>query len=387
VKTILLVVGDTSGDRYAADFVRELRDLRAGLRIRGMGGAELEKAGVELVVHQRELAVGGLFELIPHLHRIIGSWRRMVAELEASSPDLVVLVDSSGFNLPFARRVRRARIPVLYYVAPQVWAWRRGRIRQLATRVDRIAAIFPFEPAVYEGCGVPVEFVGHPLVEYFNDAVLSLDRERIRADLGIAPGERVVALLPGSRRTEIRHCLPVYLETARALHIRDPLVRFVLPLAPSIERGSVVSRVREADLPDRLRLDVIEGQSLEAMTSSDVVVTKPGTATLEATLLDRPLVIAARGNPLSVAILRRLVTVDTLGMPNLIAGERIVPEFLQDDADPDRIASAVLELLAGPARERQLAAFADVRARLGKGGAARRTAEIAEEMIVARGRA
>jgi lipid-A-disaccharide synthase len=148
-----------------------------------------------------------------------------------------------------------------------------------------------------------------------------------------------------------------------------------------------VSRVREADLPDRLRLDVIEGQSLEAMTSSDVVVTKPGTATLEATLLDRPLVIAARGNPLSVAILRRLVTVDTLGMPNLIAGERIVPEFLQDDADPDRIASAVLELLAGPARERQLAAFADVRARLGKGGAARRTAEIAEEMIVARGRA
>jgi lipid-A-disaccharide synthase len=387
VKTILLVVGDTSGDRYAADFVRELRDLRAGLRIRGMGGAELEKAGVELVVHQRELAVGGLFELIPHLHRIIGSWRRMVAELEASSPDLVVLVDSSGFNLPFARRVRRARIPVLYYVAPQVWAWRRGRIRQLATRVDRIAAIFPFEPAVYEGCGVPVEFVGHPLVEYFNDAVLSLDRERTRADLGIAPGERVVALLPGSRRTEIRHCLPVYLETARALHIRDPLVRFVLPLAPSIERGSVVSRVREADLPDRLRLDVIEGQSLEAMTSSDVVVTKPGTATLEATLLDRPLVIAARGNPLSVAILRRLVTVDTLGMPNLIAGERIVPEFLQDDADPDRIASAVLELLAGPARERQLAAFADVRARLGKGGAARRTAEIAEEMIVARGRA
>jgi lipid-A-disaccharide synthase len=387
VKTILLVVGDTSGDRYAADFVRELRDLRAGLRIRGMGGAELEKAGVELVVHQRELAVGGLFELIPHLHRIIGSWRRMVAELEASSPDLVVLVDSSGFNLPFARRVRRARIPVLYYVAPQVWAWRRGRIRQLATRVDRIAAIFPFEPAVYEGCGVPVEFVGHPLVEYFNDAVLSLDRERTRADLGIAPGERVVALLPGSRRTEIRHCLPVYLETARALHIRDPLVRFVLPLAPSIERGSVVSRVREADLPDRLRLDVIEGQSLEAMTSSDVVVSKPGTATLEATLLDRPLVIAARGNPLSVAILRRLVTVDTLGMPNLIAGERIVPEFLQDDADPDRIASAVLELLAGPARERQLAAFADVRARLGKGGAARRTAEIAEEMIVARGRA
>jgi lipid-A-disaccharide synthase len=385
VTTILLAVGDTSGDRYAADFVRELRNLCVGLRFRGMGGAELEKEGVELVVHQRELAVGGVFELIPHLHRIIGSWRRMVGELEASVPDLVVLVDSSGFNLPLARRARRMRVPVLYYVAPQVWAWRRGRIRKLATRVDRVAAIFPFEPAVYEGHGVRVEFVGNPLVDHLNDATAGLSRERVREGLGIDLNERVVALLPGSRRTEIRHCLRVYLETARALHNRDRRLRFVLPLGPSIERGSVASRIREADLPDGLRLDVIEGQSLEAMIASDVAVIKPGTATLEATLLGRPLVIAARGNPLSVAIFRQLVNVDALGMPNLIAGATIVPEFLQAEADPDRIASAVLELFAGPARDRQLAALADVRVRLGKGGAARRAAEIAAEMLVARG--
>jgi lipid-A-disaccharide synthase len=385
VTTILLAVGDASGDRYAADFVRELRNLCVGLRFRGMGGAELEKEGVELVVHQRELAVGGVFELIPHLHRIIGSWRRMVGELEASVPDLVVLVDSSGFNLPLARRARRMRVPVLYYVAPQVWAWRRGRIRKLATRVDRVAAIFPFEPAVYEGHGVRVEFVGNPLVDHLNDATAGLSRERVREGLGIDLNERVVALLPGSRRTEIRHCLRVYLETARALHNRDRRLRFVLPLGPSIERGSVTSRIREADLPDGLRLDVIEGQSLEAMIASDVAVIKPGTATLEATLLGRPLVIAARGNPLSVAIFRQLVNVDALGMPNLIAGATIVPEFLQAEADPDRIASAVLELFAGPARDRQLAALADVRVRLGKGGAARRAAEIAEEMLVARG--
>jgi len=385
VTTILLAVGDASGDRYAADFVRELRNLCVGLRFRGMGGAELEKEGVELVVHQRELAVGGVFELIPHLHRIIGSWRRMVGELEASVPDLVVLVDSSGFNLPLARRARRMRVPVLYYVAPQVWAWRRGRIRKLATRVDRVAAIFPFEPAVYEGHGVRVEFVGNPLVDHLNDATAGLSRERVREGFGIDLNERVVALLPGSRRTEIRHCLRVYLETARALHNRDRRLRFVLPLGPSIERGSVTSRIREADLPDGLRLDVIEGQSLEAVIASDVAVIKPGTATLEATLLGRPLVIAARGNPLSVAIFRQLVNVDALGMPNLIAGATIVPEFLQAEAVPDRIASAVLELFAGPARDRQLAALADVRVRLGKGGAARRAAEIAEEMLVARG--
>ena len=387
MKTILLVVGDASGDRYAADFVRALRDQCVDLHFRGMGGVELEKVGVEIVVHQRELAVGGVFELIPHLHRIVGSWRRMVAELEACAPDLVVLVDSSGFNLPFARRARRARVPVFYYVAPQVWAWRRGRIRKLAARVDRIAAIFPFEPAVYEGCGLPVEFVGHPLVEHLDEATAGLDRERVRASLGFDPNERVIALLPGSRRTEIRHCLPVYLETARALYSRDPRLRFVLPLGPSIERDSVERLIREARLPDPLRLDVIEGQSVEAMNSSDVAVVKPGTVTLEATLLGRPLVIAARFNSLSFAILRRLLEVDALGMPNLIAGAKIVPEFIQQEAEPERIAAAVLELFAGPARERQLVALADVRARLGHGGAARRAAEIANEMLVARGRA
>jgi lipid-A-disaccharide synthase len=201
------------------------------------------------------------------------------------------------------------------------------------------------------------------------------------------PTERVVALLPGSRRTEIQHCLPVYLETARALHARDPALRFVLPLAPSIERDSIERLVRAAGLPDRLRLEVIQGRSTEVLISSDVAVIKPGTATVEAALLGCPLVIAARGNFLSVAILRRLVRVDALGMPNLIAGAKIVPEFLQEEADPERIASAVLELFAEPARGRQLAALAEVRGKLGHGGAARRVAEIAEEMLVARGRA
>jgi lipid-A-disaccharide synthase len=174
---------------------------------------------------------------------------------------------------------------------------------------------------------------------------------------------------------------------ARALHTRDPQLRFALPLGASIERDSVERLVCKADLPDRLRLDVIEGRSLEVLISSDVAVIKPGTATLEAALLGCPLVIAARGNFLSAAILRRLVRVDALGMPNLIAGAKIVPEFLQQEADPERIAAAVLELFAEPARGRQLAALAEVRGRLGHGGAARRVAEIAEEMLGARGRA
>jgi lipid-A-disaccharide synthase len=385
VTTVLLAVGDASGDRYAADFVRELRGLRSGMRFLGLGGVELERAGVELVVHQRELAIGGVVELVPHLDRIFGTWRRMVAALLSAAPDLVVLVDSSGFNLPFARRAQRAGVPVLYYIAPQVWAWRRGRIRKLAKRVDRLAVIFPFELAVYEGSGVEVEFVGHPLVDILRVTKADLDRGAARKRLGIEPHDRVVALLPGSRRTELRHCLGVYLETARVLHARDPRLRFLLPLAPSIDRSSVEARIAEAGLPSLLRIQLLESSSLESVIASDVAVIKPGTATLEAALLDCPSVIVARGNALSVALVRRLLKVDALGMPNLIAGRTIVPEFLQDEAQPEKIATSVLELFAGPAREHQLTALAGVRARLGRGGAARRAAEIAEEMIVARG--
>lgn len=383
--SVLLAVGDSSGDRYAADLVRELRLRLPELRFLALGGAMLEKAGVELVVHQRSLAVGGVVELAPHLWGIAQAWRAMVRALATRRPDLLVLVDSAGFNLPLARRARRAGVPVLYYVAPQVWAWRRGRIRKLAARVDRVATILPFEPAVYEGSGLQVEFVGHPLVDHLREAVAATDRAEARRALRVDPEEQVVAVLPGSRTTELRHCLGVHLETARVLHARDPRIRFLLPLAPSIPREVVAGRVHEARLPALLRLELTD-DSLQALIACDAVLAKPGTATLEATLLGRPLVIAARGNPLTAAIVRRLVAVEHLGMPNLIAGETIVPEFLQREAEPQRIADAVLALLAGPARDRQLARLAEVRARLGAGGAARRVAAIAEEMLAARGR-
>ena len=381
--SVLMAVGDASGDKYAADFVRELRKLDGDLEFRGLGGVELENAGMELVVDQRDLAVGGVFELLPHLDRIVSSWRKMVSELQSRTPDLLVLVDSSGFNLPYARRAQRARIPILYYISPQVWAWRRGRIRKLARRVDRMAVIFPFEPAVYEGSGLAAEFVGHPLVERLEDATRGLDREQVRKNLRISAEDRVVALLPGSRRTELRHCLGVHLDTAKVLHARDPRIRFLLPVAPSIDRAEVTARIRERRLPGMLRLDLTDGRSPEAAIASDVILAKPGTATLEAALLGRPLVIAARGNPISVALLRRLLKVDFLGMPNLIFGKEIVPEFLQDKADPHEIASAVLDRLDGPVRERQLAQLSEVRMRLGKGGVARRVAAIAQEMLVA----
>ncbi len=379
MSTVLVSAGDASGDAYAADVVSALRQLRPGLRCVGLGGPALAAAGAELVADLGDLQVGGFVEVAPHLPRVARAWRAVRAALAAESPDLALLVDSSGFNLPLARRVRRARVPALYYVSPQVWVWRRGRMRKLARRVDRLAVILPFEAAFWAGAGVPVSYVGHPLVERAR-AAAAKPAEARRA-LGLDPGGRWVALLPGSRHNELAHCLPVFLATARALHARDPSLRFVLPVAPGIERASVDAAVRRAALPSLLELHAVPGRSLEVLSACDVALVKPGTGTLEAALLARPLVVAARAHPLTAALARRLVTIDFAAMPNLIAGARIVPELLQGDAVPERVADAVVSLLDGPAREEQLRALAAVRERIGPGGAARRTAEIAEEML------
>jgi lipid-A-disaccharide synthase len=383
MSTVLLSVGDASGDVYAGDFVRELARLRPGTHFLGMGGIELAKAGMEIVVDQREVAVGGLVELIPDLPRVVRAWRRMIGALRRVRPDLVVLVDSSGFNLPFARRARRQGIPTLYYVSPQVWGWRRGRIRTIARCVGRLAVIFPFEPAVYAGTGVPVEFVGHPLVERLAETA-RLDRASARRALRLPAEARIVALLPGSRRAEIRHVLPLQLETARALHARDPRIHFALPCAPSVAREALERAVARARLPALLGLQILDGDAQRVLRAADVALCKPGTSTLEAALLGCPLVVTARTNRVTAFLLRRLLRVEYLAMPNLIAGEPIVPELLQEAADPERIADAVQALLEGPARARQESQLAGLRALLSRGGAARRAAEIAEEMIVGR---
>lgn len=382
MSTVLLSVGDASGDVYAADFVRELRALRPGTRFAGLGGPEMEKAGVEIVASQADLAVGGFLELVPDLHRIVRTWRRMVVALRTLRPDLVVLMDSSGFNIPFARRARRRGIPTLYYVSPQVWAWRRGRIRKIARWVNRLAVIFPFEPEVYAGTKLPVEFVGHPLVERLREKE-SLEPAAARHSLGLPADVPVVALLPGSRLSEIRTQLPLQLEVVRALHARDPRLHFALPRAPSIERERLEQALARARLPSLLPLRVFDGRALDVMRAADVVLAKPGTSTLEAALLGRPLVVAGRAPRLTALLLRRLVKLDSYAMPNLIAGEPVVPEFLQEEAEPERVADAIAGLIEGPARAQQLERLAGVRRSLSQGGAAHRAAEIAAEMLVA----
>jgi len=382
---VLVSAGDASGEAYAAAFVVALRERLPDARFLGLGGAEMEKAGVEICVHQRELAIGGLLEVVRDLPRVTGAWRRLGRALREERPDLVVLVDSPDFNIPFARRAHRAGVPVFYYVSPQVWAWRRWRVAKLARRVDRMAVIFPFEPDFYEGSGLRVDFVGNPLVDRVpgpQDAgESSALRAALRSELGVPDGAPLVALLPGSRRNELRHGLPLQIETARVLHERLPAVRFALAVAPSLDRETVERQLAALPAARGLPLDLHSGRTYDVIRAADAALAKPGTVTIEIALLGTPLVVAARAHPLSAAIARRVVRVPSLTMPNLVAGEPVVPEFLQQEARPERIAAALAELLEGPAGALQRSRLAALREQLGGGGAARRAAAIAEEMV------
>lgn len=380
MSSFLISAGDASGEMHAAELVRALRCRAPQSRFAGLGGDEMQRAGVELLAPQRDLAVGGLFEVLGSLRRIRSAWRRMNRAL-AKRPDLLVLVDSPDFNIPLARRARRLGLPVLYYIGPQVWAWRRGRVGKMARRVNRLAVIFPFEVDFYRGAGLPVEFVGHPLVERVADFARNWPRGRARDALRLAPERPLLALLPGSRRNELQRMLPLQLEVARILHARLPSLHFAVALAQSIPREAVAPLLARADLP----LSLHEGRTWQVLRAADAALAKPGTVTMELALLGTPFAVALRVHPLSALIGRRLIEVPSFTMPNLIAGAPIVPEFMQEQAQPARIAEALWELLTGPpaspARQRQCEALDLVRRELGAGGSAERVAEIALEMI------
>jgi lipid-A-disaccharide synthase len=386
VTRVLVSAGDASGELHAAAVIDALRDRVPGLDVAALGGPALEKAGARILVPQRELAIGGLFEVLGDLARVARAWRRMTRALREERPELVMLVDSPDFNLPLARRAKRLGLRVLWFISPQVWAWRQGRARKLAARVDRLAAIFPFEPAVYAGTGLLVEFVGHPLVDRLAPLRARAPAE-CRAALGLAADRPLVALLPGSRRNELASNLALQLGAARALHARDPRIAFALGVAPSLAREDVARALAAERLPSLLDVALVDGRAHELARAADVALTKPGTVTVEVALLGTPQLVAARVPAASAFLMRRLVTLEHWAMPNLIAGAEIVPELLQERAEPARIAEGLRALLAGPQRARQLAALARVQDALGAGGAAARTAEIAREMLAAPARA
>jgi lipid-A-disaccharide synthase len=329
-------------------------------------------AGMEVIADPTSRAVVGVNEALGRVPELYRAYRRLVSRLRDEPPHALVLIDFPEFNLSLARHARRAGVPVLYFIPPQLWAWRRGRIRQMARRVSRVLAVLPFEGELYKRAGVPVEFVGHPLLDVLP---LDLGREESRRRLGLCPSEAVVGLLPGSRREEVARLLPAMLAATRRLASAGAARRVVLGLAPTVDRAVVEALLRQTDGAAAPRVDVLEGRTYEVMAAADVLLVASGTATLEAALLGAPMVVCYRVSRITEACVRLLVRVPWASLPNIVAGRPIVPEILQDEVSGERLATEALRLLQDPlAATAQRAAFKDLRARLGEPGVARRAA-------------
>jgi lipid-A-disaccharide synthase len=368
---LLVSCGEPSGDLYAADLVRHLRGRApVPLDVFGLGGDRLETEGARLLAHVRDLAVVGLWEVVSHLPRFRRIFRDLLAEVDRARPALAVLVDYPEFNLRVARALHRRGIPVVYYVSPQVWAWRPRRLRAIRDHVAHMIVIFPFEERVYQDAGVPVTFVGHPLVDL---AVPERDRSGFLAGHGLDPARPVVALLPGSRRKEIAHNLPALAGAVRLLAQRRPDLQFLAAVGPSIDPA-----ILRAGLPPNVAL--VQGRTHAVLSAADVAVVASGTATVEAALLGTPMVVVYRLSALTYHLGRRFVKVPHVAMANLIAEKAIVPELIQDAFTPERVADAVLPLL-GPAGDAMRHALSEVRRRLGSPGASGRAAEVVTGML------
>jgi lipid-A-disaccharide synthase len=372
---VLMIAGEASGDLHGADLLRALRARIPQLEVFGIGGAGLRAAGMQTMVDAGEVATVGVVEAASHVRQLFGVYRVLVRRLREDPPDLCILIDFPEFNLRLARAAKRAGVPVLYYIGPQVWAWRRGRVRTIARRVDRLAVVFPFEPALYSGRECAVEFVGHPLLDR---VAATRSREATRAAHGFAADRPLVLLLPGSRRSEIELILPAMLDAVREL-ATDPSRQFVLGLAPTVSREAVETLVAQAGV----QVPVVGGETYDLMAAADLAVVASGTATLECALLECPMVVVYRVKRLTYALARMLVRgVRHIAMPNIVAGREIVPELIQDRADAQRIAATARDILETPGRRAgMIKDLRDVRAQLGRGGAAARAADIAVEML------
>jgi lipid-A-disaccharide synthase len=367
-KRLLVVCGEPSGDLYAAELVRHLRADVGDLHVRGLGGDRLAAEGALLHAHLRDLAVVGLTEVVRHLGRLRAIFRGLLADVDAHRPQAAVLIDYPDFNLRLARELHRRGIPVLYYVSPQLWAWRAGRMRTVRRHVAHMLVIFPFEEALYRSAGVPVTFVGHPLVELVQPPV---DSKAFLTSQGLDPARPVVALLPGSRPGELAHNLPTLLDGAAALAARRPDVQPVLALAPSLDPAACTRAVG----PRAVR--IVQGQTPALVGSASVALVASGTATVETALLGTPMVVVYRVSRLTYLLGRPLLRVSRFAMVNLIAGRDIVTELIQDDFTAERVASEALALLDDPERAAGMRAdLAEVKRALGSPGASARAAAI-----------
>jgi len=370
-----MVAAEASGDLLAAHLIAALRERRPQLRFSGIGGPRMIAQGFESHVPMERLGVRGYAEVLRHYREIMGIRRQIAERMLRERPAVFIGVDSSDFNLDLERRLKDAGIPAIQYVSPSIWAWRGWRTRRIVRSVTRLLALFPFEPALYEKEGLPVTYVGHPLADVIP---MDPDKAKARADLRVPAGRRVVALLPGSRRSELHYMADLFVLTARRLLQDLPDAYFVCPTASRETREMFEAALRRHEARD-LPLTLLFGHSHEALAASDIALVASGTATLETALFKTPMVIAYKQSAFTWALMRRMMYVPHIGLPNILAGEQLAPEFVQDNATPGNLANALLELLhdAG-AQRRQIDRFREIHATLRQN-----TAQKAAEAVLA----
>ena len=356
-----MVAAEASGDLLAAHLIAALRERRPRLRFSGIGGPKMIALGFESHVPMDRLGVRGYAEVLRHYREIMGIRRRIAARMLAERPAVFIGVDSSDFNLDLERKLKDAGIPAIQYVSPSIWAWRGWRMHRIARSVTHLLAVFPFEAALYEKAGLPVTYVGHPLADLIP---MAPDKARARVELRVPAGSRVVALLPGSRRSELHYMADLFVKTARRLLQDLPDAYFVCPTASRATREMFEAALRRHEAT-HLPLTLLFGHSHEALAAADLALVASGTATLETALFKVPMVIAYRQSPLTWALMRRMLYLPYIGLPNILAGEYLVPEFVQDKATPGALANALLDLLydAG-AQRRQIEKFREIHLRL-----------------------
>ena len=372
---VLIVAGEASADLHGSNLVRAMKRLDPSITIWGIGGKHMEQAGVKILVPASGMAVVGLTEVLSRLHGIAKARLRLKNLLKNNRPDLLILIDYPGFNIHLAALAKRCEVPVLYYISPQVWAWRTGRVKKLSRRVDRMAVILPFEEGFYRKKGVDVEYVGHPLLDSIPD---HLDKQKIIAKLGLKNAYPVLGLLPGSRQEEIRNHLPYMVKAVQILSSHYPHLKCVLPVASTVPTDLVQSFLSQS----RVEIYISRVDMYETLTACDLALVASGTATLETAIMGVPMVLVYRVSPITFWVAKRVAKVPHVGLVNLVAGESVVPELIQNDCTPDRLADEALEILeGGQKRGNMIEKLKRVKGRLGGGGASEKTAKIAMAMM------
>jgi lipid-A-disaccharide synthase len=374
-KKILLVAGEVSGDLHGSHLMEAIQSIDPEIHFFGVGGEGLKRAGMEVLYPSQSLSVVGITEVFFKLRAILKALQGLKKSIDRERPDLVILIDFPDFNLRLAKIAHRRGIPILYYISPQVWAWRPKRIHLIARLVKKMIVLFPFEVPLYEAAGVDVEWVGHPLLDIVKP---TLSKEKAFHQFGLDPNRRTVGLLPGSRIHEIERLLPPLLASVHLLQEDIPDLQFIIPLAPGLPKTLLSRWMKDISVP----VKVVEGFTYDVMNLSELLIAASGTVTLEGAILEKPMIIIYKVSLPSSWVARALVRVDHIGLVNLVAEKEVAPELLQRDVNPQRISDEALRILRNPLVTRKMVeSMREVRQKLGEPGAAQRAAQIVLSLL------